>query len=762
MSEVKESPSTLKDYLLIFQRRKWIILLSFLVVTGFSIFFSFITTPVYQSKTTLMIEEPGGMKEQIFEVPSLIQKETRIKNQVEIIKSRTLGERVIQAVAISPHEKLWVSKKNGKANSNLFESVERLHRNMEVVPIRETDIIEIRVTASHPDLCAFLANTIAEEYYKESLRMSRGEITEVRQFLEGQLQNIQQELQANEEALKDFKEKEKIAALPEETEERVKQLVEFETIYNEALTELTSYQKRLEFMKSQLSERKSHLVEDISQISSPLIQQLRAQMANLEGLRAEYIAQGVAENHPKMEEIVKRIGDIKKKLIAETSKLVSTELVPSDPLTYSKDLVDKILSIEIEMQSLWAKTSALGKIVDKYSGELNSLPEKSLQLARLERTTKVGENIFLMLKEKYEEAKIKEAGQIGNVRIIDGALPPEFPIKPKKKMNVALGGLLGIILGIGTALLWERLDTSIRTIEEIEALGLPVLGSIPIIKSQEEKVEGRKLVVKGELAEIRKIASNLITHFEPKSPISEAYRTIRTNIQFSKLDTPLKTILVTSSGPHEGKSTTVANLAISMAQMGTKTLILDSDLRRPVLHSIFGLEKEVGLTHYLVGKVGLKDVIKPTPIENLSLITCGVLPPNPSELLGSFKMKEFVQALKEDYEVILFDSPPVIAVTDACVLSTFLDGVLLVVASGQISGEAVQRASSLLSNVGAKLIGAILNKVNVESTYGSYHYYYYYHYYYDEGRKRVKEKRKKEKGKKEENLRTEIVSSEKR
>jgi len=194
--EAKESPSTLKDYLRIFQRRKWIILLSFLVVTGFSIFFSFIATPVYESKTTLMIEEQEGMEGQIFKVPGLIQKEVRIKNQVEIIKSRTLGEKVIQAVVISPYEKLWVSKKNGKSNSNLSENVERFHRNVKVTPIRETDIIEISVTASHPELCAFLVNTIAEEYYKESLRMSRGEITEVRQFLEEQLQNIQQELQA--------------------------------------------------------------------------------------------------------------------------------------------------------------------------------------------------------------------------------------------------------------------------------------------------------------------------------------------------------------------------------------------------------------------------------------------------------------------------------------------------------------------------------------------------------------------------------------
>ncbi|MCJ7497412.1 MAG: CpsD/CapB family tyrosine-protein kinase [candidate division Zixibacteria bacterium] len=240
---------------------------------------------------------------------------------------------------------------------------------------------------------------------------------------------------------------------------------------------------------------------------------------------------------------------------------------------------------------------------------------------------------------------------------------------------------------------------------------------------------------------MKRIASNLVTHFEPKSPISEAYRTFRTNLQFARLDSPLRTILVTSSGPGEGKSTTVANLAITMAQMGTKTLLIDSDLRRPVLHSIFSLQRNPGLTNYLAGNVPLVEIIQSTPIENLSLLTCGVLPPNPSELLGSKKMKMLLEELKEKYEMILFDSPPVIAVTDAAVLSTLLDGVVLIASSGHTSREALVRATTLLQNVNGRLIGGVLNKIKVESVYGSYNYYYYYHYYGG-----AKQKRKKRTG----------------
>jgi len=731
-----------QDYLIILKRRRWIVLSAFLIILFSSGVFSFTTQPIYESSTTLMIEEDGGMKKEIFEISSYMKQETMIKNQVEIIKSRTLAESVLQALLSSPFRKVWevvvLRKKSEQVKTN--DMVLILQENTKVVPLKETDIVQVKVTAPDPDLAAFLANTIAQEYYKQSLQISRGEITEVRQFLEEQLSNTQKELQQAEDALRIYKENEKVAALPEETEELVKQLASFESLYNEAKTELESNQKRLSYMKNQLSERKSHLVEDISQVSSPLIIQLRKEMANLEGMKAGYIAQGFPEGHPKMEEITNRIKDIKQKLVKETSELVSRELASSDPLGYSQELVDKILSLDIEIQSLTAKTEALKNIVDSYADNLNTLPEKSLRLARLERNAKVGENIFLMLKEKYEESKIKEAGQIGNVRIIDKALPPEDPIKPKKKINLLLGALLGLGLGLGMAFFVERLDNSLKSIEDVEATGLSILGSIPLIKSSKDKKSPKK-EEKTEDYQIKRITSNLVTHFEPKSPISEAYRTFRTNLQFARLDTPLKTILVTSSGPSEGKSTTVANLAITMAQMGTKTILIDSDLRRPVLHSIFNLQRAPGLTNFLAGNVPWKEIIQETPIENLSLLTCGVLPPNPSELLGSKKMKMLLEELKEKYDMILFDSPPVIAVTDAAVLSTLLDGVVLVSSSGSTSREALLRAITLLENVKGRLIGGVLNKIKVESVYGSYHYYYYYHYY---GGTKQKRKRKTE------------------
>ena len=733
MSLKEEKQTTLNDYLRILVRRKWLVLFCFLCLVGSATAFSFLVAPVYQGRTTIMVEKEGKMEDQIFSLSSMMKSETKIKNQVEILKSRTLAQAVVEEILDSPQKKAFrnMIKTKHAISPSKDQLIQSIQQNLNVTPIRETDIIEVKMTAPDPQLAAFLANTVASQYYKQSLQFSRGEISEVRQFLQNQLGITQDSLHQSEEELKNYMQSQDVSALPDETKELVKQLAEFESQLNETKIELESNEKRIAYMKRQLDERKGQLLDEITQISTPVIQNLRNEMAELEAMRAEYASQGVDETHPKMQQILNRIKETKSKLIAETTQLVSSNLTVKDPLAYSQDLLGNILNLEIEIQSLTAKADGLQRIVNRYSAKMNQLPDKSLRLARLERSAKVGENIFLMLKEKYEEARIKEAGQTGNVRIIDKAIPPESPIKPKKRWNIILGALLGLVLGGGMALMLESLDTSVRSIEDVEALGLSVLGHVPKIKNPEKHRQRTKSSGSPLDPEVRKVASTLLMHFAPKSPVSESYRTLRTNIQFSNLDHTPQTILITSPGPGEGKSTTVANLAVTFSQMGTKTLLIDADFRRPILHSLFGIEKEPGITNYLAGKIHLEGIIRKTPVENLDLVTCGVIPPNPSELLASQRMKEFIAELKNRYQMILFDTPPVIVVTDAMVLALLLDGVVLVASSGQTSQAGMSRAKTILENVNAKVMGAVLNKIEAKHSYGSYHYYYYYHYYGD-------------------------------
>ncbi|MDO8686344.1 MAG: CpsD/CapB family tyrosine-protein kinase [Clostridiales bacterium] len=236
----------------------------------------------------------------------------------------------------------------------------------------------------------------------------------------------------------------------------------------------------------------------------------------------------------------------------------------------------------------------------------------------------------------------------------------------------------------------------------------------------------------------------LITHNRPKSPISEAYRVLRTNIQFSSIDKPLKVIVVTSSGPGEGKTTTVANLAVTFAQSGSRTLIIDADMRKPRMHRVFGLKNAVGLTNVLVQRYDYVDCLQKYPDGILDILLCGAIPPNPSELLSSNAMKQFVQKVREDYDIILIDSPPVGTVTDAAILSTIVDGTVLVVASGKIEADSVKKAKELLQKVNANIVGVVLNKL-VKNAQGNYYYYYYYYYgeNNDGAAKKRKRKRKK-------------------
>jgi capsular exopolysaccharide synthesis family protein len=757
--EMMEQQVTLNDYLRVLYRGRWIILISFLVVVASTVYFTFTAQPVYEASALVMLKEEGTVRRQIFEVSSYMKRETMINNQVEVLKSRTLGMEVIRRLQESPHadslsilgnplknQKFsltkWVFSIFRGEDSNVQQPsfddlVDRFRAGtVTVAPKRDTDMIELKAQAYSPFEASFVANTWMESYRDLDISESREEVSEVREFLEDKLKDVQDAMSASEEALKDYKETQKVAELTTETEQLIKQLADFETTYQEAKTDLEANEKRLAHLKDQLSESQKALVEKATSLSSPVIKELERQLATMIARKAALDQQvkgaGLSSEFGNVNELDQRILGIQEKIIEETRKMVAGGGAAINPLGFSETIFNNILQIETENKSLTAKTEALGKIVDQYNRELNSLPEKSLRLVRLRRETAVNNNIYMMLREKYEENRIAEAGQIGSVRVVDHAKPPKYPIKPKKKMNLILGIMVGLGLGVGLTFLREYLDTSLKSMEDVERLGYPVLGSIPYISVQRVAKHARD-----QNGDIKRIEARLITHFAPKSPISEAYRTLRTNIQFTHIDRPIKTVLVTSSGPGEGKSTSVANLAIAFAQMGTNALLVDTDLRRPVLHAIFDQPRDVGLTNVLVGKVPFEEAVRPTKIDNLHLLTSGTLPPNPSELLGSEAMMAFLRDAKEKYDIVLFDSPPVIAVTDAAILGTRLDGIVLVAKSGSTGKDAIIRSRILLENVNAHIFGILVNGVNIEHMYGSY-YYYYIHYYYGDGKHKKK------------------------
>ncbi|NOX37003.1 MAG: polysaccharide biosynthesis tyrosine autokinase [Calditrichaeota bacterium] len=738
--EQEEQQISLQDYLRILYRGRWIILSSFLIVLLATAYFTFTTPPVYEASAKIMVESQGTMERALFNVNYFGNQTTLITNQVEILRSRALAEQVVRTLeSASYRDSLQIFQPNDEGEyMTLRQQVTWIQRHMEVAPHKESDIIEIRFQAGSPFEAAKICNVIAETYRKLNREFNRSEFRELRQFLERQLREKGEELRKSEEALKEYREKQKLVSLDDATQELISRLAETQAQMEATLVELEAALEQKKNLERQLEERKKALSVEVTQVASPVLMELQREYARKVSEKVTYetlIAQEKVDPQVyqlKLRSMNNQIKAIRERLKEEANRIANTSMI-ADPLMIAQNLVSSILELETQIKGYRAKIEALRDLINKYEARLALLPGQALELARLQRQLEVDQNTYILMTEKLEETKISEAGQKENVRIVDMAIEPLFPIKPKKKLNLLLGALIGLGLGIGLTFMIEYFDNSIKNPDELERMGFPILAIIPEISTNEisKKIFSKNGDSGFEYEEGRLIETRLVTHFDPKSPISEAYRTLRTNLQFKNIGTGTKAraVLVTSSAPKEGKSTTVSNLAITMAQMGSRTLLVDTDLRRPVIHSIFNLKKDKGITNYLLGKNTFEDVVKPTIVDNLFIVTSGPVPPNPSEILASDGMREFIQTARENFDMILFDSPPVIAVTDAAVLSAFVDGLVLVIKAHQTQRDAIRRTKHLLDNVNATILGCLLNSVQIEKTYGSYYYYYYYHYY---------------------------------
>ena len=451
-------------------------------------------------------------------------------------------------------------------------------------------------------------------------------------------------------------------------------------------------------------------------------------------------------------------------LVADSN--INSVLIQSDPLLTS--LKGEIVKTELELISLRSKytdehpevialNQRLEKAKDDLSKTLNQLIDsqkelstKEIQLVQLKRNVASSNDIYTMFKKKYEEARILEAEKAQDVTIIEPASIPSSPIKPNINFNIIMGIFSGLIIGLIIAFVTESLDITIGRIDEIEeSFKVPVLGIIPSTSLEKRKrIFKMKFKKKEKLSEIEEIHKRLVAIFEPRSVAAEAYKTLRTHLDLSGLKKNGNSIVITSSGPEEGKTQTLCNLAIAVAQTGKKVLVVDSDFRKPLIHKLFGLKKSPGLTNVLIGSLPWKNALNTSTdillggleydrilstqgIENLSIMTCGERPPNPSELLGFPEMGNLIQELKRNFDVVLFDSPPTLPVTDSSILGALVDGVILVYQAGRTSRQALLRTKIQLENANAKILGIVINNLKAEiiediTPYQRYRYYSYY------------------------------------
>ena len=737
-----------------------------------TILYTLIQIPTYTSVTMVVIDDKSktgsmfdiGMESNITLINSM-------NNEIELLKSRTLSEEVVNNLWNSSKRNdlflfdtktyrpegirktlrgLWDSifHRGNRARSYaqdaeisdslLFRASRLIRSSLSVTNERNTNVLNISMTSNAPDESSLLANTVAKLSQQRDMEWSAGEIVNLRDFLQEQLKKVESDLTTVEQSLRQFQEQEQIFELEGNAQQLLNQLGSVETKYKTILAEINIIQERMRFIDSKLSQEektlKSQLLNSIDARLSALRTEIAQTEANLVRNSSTY-----GENHEAVLSLERKLSRLKIDLEDQTNQLIASGTSVADPLRYRQALVDTSLFLESRLANFYSQAEEYRKIVNQYTRELNTLPAKSLKFAQLERDRSVLAETYSLMRQKLEEARITEASKLGKIRIIDPAISPLGKTSPNTIATLAVGLILGLGLGALVAFLIEKTDNSIKNVSDVEKMGINILGIIPDLskstkklkKNKKKKINKSAKNQTGLINPSNDIKRRIITKEDPRSPIAEAYRSLRTSITYATVDNPLKTIIVTSPGPGEGKTTTITNLAITFANIGKRTLLVDADLRRPVLHKVFNLNIEPGVTHYLTGfPRDIHPLIRQTEIKNLQVITAGATPPDPSILLSSNRMHEFIKSLEIGWDIILFDAPPAVAVTDASLLARDIHQFIVVVKSGQTDKFAFGRTIQMLESANAPIAGVIMNAVSPKTSYESYHYYNeYYHYY---------------------------------
>lgn len=724
------------------------------MITASAVGFSFLQTPIYQASTTLHLKKtrPGPEQIEISGGASLLSLEAEINTQIELLKSRTIIEEVANRLPLASTDKTQSSKIRElyqylrnlltpilgeppqEENPQSFsEIVASLRENISVASIPNTRLIKVSASSDDPGMAQLIANTTAQVFIERNISSRRRETTAALDFLTRETAKVKENLRQTEEDLKEYKEKEGLVELSEKARLVVERLSNLESQHENARISRQELKNRLTEINSQLEKVNKVWVSSTFISDNPLVQMLTSRLTDLEIIHAQ-LSRESSSDDPQVTDIKAQIEETKKELEGKVKTVVAGKTESINPI-YT-ELYTRLVNYETEINALQAKEDALASLVAEYGREINRLPQQELTLARLQRSQQVNLDLYATLVKAKNKAEIESASEIGSIRVVDPALRPDSPVKPKKKLNTLLGLISGLILGAGLAFVLEYTDKTIKTEDEAnKLLNLPILAVIPrpgaqggygYAYSYRSSNKKKRKEIKASLLEERKTPIELITRDLPKSHISETYRSLITNLQFVELDRKLKTLMVTSSIPLEGKTSVVVNLAITLALAGEKVLLVDTDLRLHRIDKLFNLDASSGLTDLLAVDQNSNDVIHSVEgVDNLDLLTSGSPSPNPSELLRSPRMKKLILELQKQYDRVLFDSPPLLGISDASILSSNVDGVLLVLGANEINRQAAQKAKESLEKVKAHILGLVLNKVDPQySGYGKYYYYY--------------------------------------
>jgi len=716
----------LLDYLIILKKHQWLILSFWLTVVTVVTIATFKTQPVYVAAARVEVDREAQTMQPFPDSSSYdeyMDTDSYIETQTKILESETLALSTIKSLDLARYPE-YGGNPNAAIIPRIGQSGQRppilgsFLGSLAVKRVPNSRLIEVQFEAEDPQLAALVVNGHVHNFIEENFRSRYDATTQASNWLSAELEELRIKVQKSEDARIAYERENQIWTIDEKSNITTQKLADLNKSLTDAQTDLLQKQALYEIVKS-------GDVDQLSQVrENSYIADILRRKSDVEEQYADASAQ-FGPNYPKVQHLLLEKQNLEEALTRAEKNVVSS--IEGDYRT-GRERVDLLLGA-----------------LDKQKGEANEMAEKLVQYHILEHDAESNKQLYDSLQQKLKEAGITAGLRSSNIRIVDPALVPTHPARPQKSRNILLAVLVGLVGGVGLALLREYLDNTVKSPDDIERLaGLPSLAVVPEVRSLNGHGHGRvrsgKLLGDGTEAEEESEESRveIVSFAKPKSQVSEAFRALRTSLLLSQADHPPQVILVTSALPREGKTTAAVNLAVTLAQLGDRTLILDSDLRKPGVRRVLGLTvgRESGLSSYLSGLSTLDEVCFPHPqIDNLVALPTGPIPPSPADLLSSHRMRDAISYLRQKYKFIVIDSPPIMAATDAVILSALTDGVLLVVRSGTTPKEAFTRTRDLLHAVKCRLLGVVLNAVDSSAPdyYYSYRYYpYAYGYGYGE------------------------------
>jgi capsular exopolysaccharide synthesis family protein len=760
----------LRDYWKMLVKRRRVVMLVFLAVFVLGAYSTFSATPLYTGRAILRIEpqdpEITGMTEVLTPQAATSGPYDYYQTEFSLLKSRPLAAKVITELGLESNQAFTSipvisSSLLDRLRSwffdllqtffNLLRSVFTLFSNLlgpaptpdeelslkekpppirefalgvrpsligrylgflTVVPVKNTRLVQVQFTTPDPHLSQELANAHASAFIRANLE-TRFELTgEAREFLEKKLSELNTKVERSEETLNRFRKKHGVVSLEKGENVAIERLVSF----NSRLTEARARRIELEALYQIVKNRDPQYLSRV--IDNNLIQELKSRLATLENEWAR-LSTTFKPEHPHLLELSKQISETRQRL--------------------NREIANAVRSIESEYATARAREEALQTDVEIQQQAALNLKELGIEYTVLQEEVDSNRLLYKSLLKRLHETNVSTDISVSNIQIVELAETPGSPSSPNTEFNLLLAAAFGLFFGVGLAFALEYFDLTVRTPEDVwRAVALPTFGVVPHLNFLHSQFYRYHRLPKrsflSRLAHTRVIAGcsvsrELMISHHPLSIVSDSYRTIRTALLFSQPEKPPKVVLLTSPHPHDGKTVSTLNLAISLAQGGYKVLVIDGDLRKGNCHALLNRQNNRGLSNILTGSLALENGVQGTAVAGLAFLSRGVIPPNPPDLLGSHKMKEVLEMLRQDFDFVLLDSPPAIAVSDAAVLSTLCDGVVLVLRGQKTTLQAARLVVERLKAARARILGVVLNGIDIRNPdYADYRSYYRSYY----------------------------------